>query len=149
LIEQTSKTLGPWRTAVAAAALVARQRYGTLTGPVFLTLTFSIRRPKRTANLYPSLDLDKLIRACGDALVHGQLLADDKQIVAISATKEWALAEPGCLVELAAIPGVGGRDTADPLRLRARAAGAPPPASVPGASPASPAAPARPSGTAR
>lgn len=101
---EVSKKLGPWRAAVAAEALTARQSLGeTLTGPVALTLAFVLRAPKRKRHLYPSLDLDKLVRGVGDALVHGKLLADDRQIIQLSANKLWSTPTqgPGCLVTIA------------------------------------------------
>jgi len=90
LLLETSKRLGPWRKAVAAEASIQKLGCGTLTGPLELIACFTFARPKRPANPYPSLDLDKLVRAVGDALVHGKLLADDRQIVLILASKAWS-----------------------------------------------------------
>lgn len=90
LIEQTSKRLGPWRAAIEADALVARQRLARpLTQPVAIMATFWFRRPKRPTRPYPSLDLDKLLRALFDGLVRGGLLTDDSWIVDVTATKRW------------------------------------------------------------
>lgn len=101
LIEQTTKKLAPWRTAIEAEALIARQRFsGPLTEPLTVSTTFYFRRPKKPARPYPRHDLDKLMRAVGDGLVRGQLLTDDRQIVAWTASKRWTedLTQVGCAV---------------------------------------------------
>ena len=89
LLEQTSKKLGPWRAAVEAEAMQARQRCGTINKGVLVTLLFVFKRPKRPANDYPTADLDKLCRAAFDALVRGRLLADDRHIRKLVASKDW------------------------------------------------------------
>jgi len=102
MIEQ-SKKLGPWRTAVAAEAMVARQRLpAVIMRPVYLLASFRCRTPKKPTRPYPSLDLDKMVRAVGDALVHGQLLGDDRQIIDLMATKRWCREgeDAGCTITL-------------------------------------------------
>lgn len=104
LLLEMSKKLPAWRKAVAAEALAERQRLGaTITVPVTLTLDFWLKRPQRPKNPYPSVDLDKLCRACCDGLVAGQLLADDRLVVHLNAYKGWA-DEGGCSVEIQDAP---------------------------------------------
>jgi len=95
-------TLVPWRNAVAAeAAMVMPPR--PLTGPLELDVTFVFGRPKghygsgrNHATLKPSApmfcdkrpDLDKLVRAIGDALT-GVLVVDDAQFVELHARKHY------------------------------------------------------------
>lgn len=96
---EVSKRLGPWRTAIASEALVARQRLGrTLIEPLAVALAFYCRRPKRPRRPYPTLDVDKLARACCDGLTEGGLVRDDSQIIALTATKEWSTEKTGCQV---------------------------------------------------
>lgn len=99
MLLEVSKKLGPWRAAVQAGAMVARQRLGTtLKQPVAVCATFWCKRPKRPARPYPVLDLDKLQRALFDGLVEGGLIVDDSWIVDVIATKRWCEKGivPGC-----------------------------------------------------
>lgn len=100
LLLEMSKKLPAWRAAVAAEAMLARQRYGTLTGPLALLATFTFTRPKRPAHAYPTVDLDKILRSTNDALVHGGLVADDRQVVSIVASKAWCVddTKAGCAI---------------------------------------------------
>jgi Holliday junction resolvase RusA-like endonuclease len=75
--------------------------------PVKLKVTFYIERPKQPKyKIYPGgkPDLDHYIRAVGDALTIGGLLADDALIVKILAEKVWCgpetKPEPGATIEL-------------------------------------------------
>jgi Holliday junction resolvase RusA-like endonuclease len=99
LIEQTSKTLKPWRTAVAAFSVIEHASLGQLDGPLAVHLLFSLKRPKKPSRPYPTADVDKLARAVLDALVHGGLVKDDSQVVQLDATKRWAIDEEvGCMI---------------------------------------------------
>lgn len=99
LLLEMSKKLPAWRAAVAAEALVARQQFSApLAGPLAVSLSFAFRRPKKPTRPYPSTDLDKLARAVHDALVHAQLIVDDRQITVLSAMKTWTTGESGCHV---------------------------------------------------
>lgn len=98
---ESSKRVKPWRADIRAAALANfTQPY---TGPIRLDLTFVMPRPKshygtgRNANtIKPSAptqhtqkpDLDKLIRAVGDALT-GVAYLDDSQVVGGAHMKRW------------------------------------------------------------
>ena len=98
----------PWRQAVAAAALEAIDGHELQTGPLRLSAVFVFRRPaghfgtgrnagrlKASAPNYCRTrpDVDKLLRAVGDALT-GIVFRDDAQIVIAVAEKHYG--EPAC-----------------------------------------------------
>jgi crossover junction endodeoxyribonuclease RusA len=93
----------PWKDAVTWAASEARR--DTATEPVCVSLAFRVRRPKGhtgkrgllpSAPAYPGTkpDLDKLVRACLDSLVEGQVLADDALVAILHASKTFADTQP-------------------------------------------------------
>jgi crossover junction endodeoxyribonuclease RusA len=105
---ESSKRVKPWKEAVKSAALTARGWSDDLdltppmTGPVSVTLTFILPRPKghfgsgrNALNLTPSApsfpattpDLDKLVRSTLDGLTESNLFVDDKQVVGLEAAK--------------------------------------------------------------
>jgi crossover junction endodeoxyribonuclease RusA len=90
VVLHSSSRLRTWRQAIGWAARGA-YRGPPWAGPVQLELTFSFRPPKRAGANYPQLkatkpDLDKLVRACLDALT-GIVWLDDAQVYAIDARK--------------------------------------------------------------
>jgi crossover junction endodeoxyribonuclease RusA len=107
----SNRDLPAWRAQVSAhtiAAIVRSERQTPhrwpATGPVRLHVVFTFPRPKnhyrtgKYANLLRKVaprymqtgpDLDKLIRAIGDALVGACAIVDDKQICHITASKTW------------------------------------------------------------
>lgn len=90
IITTTNKNLGDWRRLVADASQEHAQMLG---GSISLRLHFYLPRPKSTPKKveWPAKrpDLDKLIRAVGDALT-GIMWADDSQICVIYALKNYA-----------------------------------------------------------
>lgn len=93
----------PWRNAVAGHALAAMAGRRQLYGPLRLTATFVFRRPaghygtgRNAGTLKPSSpvyvrtrpDVDKLLRAIGDAIT-GAICRDDSQIVVVHAEKRY------------------------------------------------------------
>lgn len=123
LIDDNTKTLKSWRKNVRAAAEDATRYHDTITGPVFVRITFSLPRPAshyrtgRNAHLlrdnapaWPiargSGDNDKFQRACFDALTDAHVWADDVQVVDIRARKVWAgehelaLDRPGVRIDI-------------------------------------------------
>lgn len=87
----------PWRSDVKVFA--AEAMHGPLlTGPVFLRCDFVMKRPVSTSKNKPTPpatkkpDLDKLLRAIGDAL-KGTVYAEDSLIVEMVGTKR--IAEEG------------------------------------------------------
>lgn len=87
----------PWRSDVKVFAADA-MRGPLLTGPVFLHCDFVMKRPVSTPKTKPTPpatkkpDLDKLLRAIGDAL-KGTVYAEDSLIVEMVGTKR--IAEEG------------------------------------------------------
>jgi len=86
--------MGAWRAVVAWAAKAAKVEAGhpgwKNREPVAMSLEFIFPRPKKSANPFPPIDLDKLLRTVFDALT-GIIMADDKQIVYVEMTKRYAL----------------------------------------------------------
>lgn len=109
---EMSKGLGPWREAIAwEAKRVAGSK--KFEGPIWGHFVFFFPRPKshygtgRNADvLKPSApeyhssppDVDKLVRAVGDALTMSGVIADDRKFVEILATKKYGT--PGVLISL-------------------------------------------------
>lgn len=95
--------LRPWREAVKTAALDAMEGRTRLEGPVSLSVTFTFDLPKsapKTRRVWPitrsSGDLDKLVRAAGDALTDAGVWRDDSQVVRLAAEKVH-VGDPGSL----------------------------------------------------
>ncbi|MFB7115179.1 RusA family crossover junction endodeoxyribonuclease [Streptomyces sp. NPDC056291] len=98
MVESSAK-VRPWRDIVAWSAVAARSKvrgWQPLTGPVALSLVFTMPRPRshfgtgrNARTLRPSAparphvppDLDKLVRATKDALKVGGVYRDDGQVV--------------------------------------------------------------------
>lgn len=99
---ESSKRVKPWRADIRAAAMQAFKQ--PLTGPIRLDLLFVLPRPKshygtgRNAHKLKDSapqhhiqkpDLDKLVRAVGDAL-SGVAYHDDSQVVGGAHMKRWS-----------------------------------------------------------
>lgn len=100
IITSDNKDLAAWRQAVRYEAQRYVEKYGlscadAKTTAVVLDVEFSFQKPKSTAKSVvvktTRPDLDKLIRAIGDAL-KGIIYADDGQINMIVAEKKFAQA---------------------------------------------------------
>lgn len=102
--ESNAKKLRPWRAAIVSEAAAQMNGEPPITGPVLLRVAFYFARPKshfgtgRNADILKESaphyvakapDLDKLIRAIGDALT-SVAIRDDAQIASISAVKLWS-----------------------------------------------------------
>jgi Holliday junction resolvase RusA-like endonuclease len=113
LTHSNGAALMPWRQVLASAALAARPDGWDLSRPVGLSLTFRFPRPaghyRTNGTLKPAApsakltkpDLDKLIRACGDAWA-GIVYRGDQQIVSIAAAKRFIVGTeaPGLLATI-------------------------------------------------
>lgn len=100
LIEMDKK-LPAWRAAVAYAAVGHRARgWEPLDGPLSVQAVFYLARPKRPKFDQPATpgDLDKYLRALGDALTQAGVIVDDARIVHWDARKAYAAESPGCVV---------------------------------------------------
>ncbi len=95
VMREDSKGMGAWRSVVALSARMAKIEAKHPGWPnreaVALGVEFIFPRPKKPANQYPPIDLDKLLRTVFDALT-GIVIADDKQIVCVEMTKRYAMA---------------------------------------------------------
>lgn len=94
---ESSKRVKPWRELVHAAAVRAGDDaclLGPLTPPYRVEMTFRIQKPRTTRAKHPVAptigDIDKLARACSDALTTAGLIEDDRHIITLTAEKEWA-----------------------------------------------------------
>jgi len=107
---EASKHLPAWRNDIILAVkqmMNDTQDVTKFVDPVKLKVTFYLERPKQPKHkVYPGgkPDLDHYIRAVGDALTIGGLIADDALIVKILAEKVWCSPktkpEPGATIEL-------------------------------------------------
>lgn len=87
-----------WRVKVLQAALTAAPSYGItlpLDGPLFISATFYLPKPKRPKFEVPATkpDLDKLCRAIGDALAPKRgvrVLAEDSRVIKWAIEKKYA-----------------------------------------------------------
>lgn len=96
MVEAGRKKLEPWRTAVANAAREQQEQHGTIDEPVTVRVTFTMPPTKSDPHRYRHTtkpDLDKLVRALLDSLVHAQLLRDDSLAFRIHATKTYATSD--------------------------------------------------------
>lgn len=109
---ETARGHAPWRAAVAAAARdVAPDQ--PLDGPLHLRVEFRFPMPKsrpaatKAAGIAPKTsapDLDKLVRAVGDALTEGGLIADDARISSVFADKYEVVGWTGARIRVVVLP---------------------------------------------
>jgi len=114
-VREANKKLAPWRSAAIAAIATEMGNAQPLTVPVSIAAEFYFARPRshygtgrnqETVKLSSPLrhgqkpDLDKLLRALGDALTQGGALRDDSQIVRWATGKNWTLGAPHTWVVL-------------------------------------------------
>ncbi len=107
---EASKHLPAWRADIILAVkklFADTEDVSKFVEPVKVRMTFFLERPKQPKwKVYPGgkPDLDHYIRAVGDALTIGGLIADDALIVKIQAEKVWCgpttKPEPGATIEL-------------------------------------------------
>lgn len=103
--DDNAKVLKPWRKNVHDRAIDACRYHDTITGPVRVWIRFTFERPpshyrtgrnahllKDDAPLYPTYknDVDKLQRACFDALTDAKVWADDGLVQKVIASKFYA-----------------------------------------------------------
>lgn len=119
---EASKRTRPWRENVrdAARTAIALDGWQRLDGPVQVEADFYFDRPRshygsgRNARVLraaaPALpanrasgDVDKMLRACFDSLVDAGVVADDAQVVTVTARKRWTgpvMDVPGAQIRL-------------------------------------------------
>ena len=133
MLEQTRKTLNPWRAAVTLQARRQYRRPAPLDVPLSVGMIFLMARPKSVRRPYPCVtpDLSKLVRAVEDALTDAKVWRDDALVVRYhELAKVYAAAgdQPGVLISIrplaaVALPGRvaprhGRPDARDVSRLR-------------------------------
>jgi crossover junction endodeoxyribonuclease RusA len=97
LVHSNPATL-PWRASVIAH-IRQQMQDGTwpITGPVKVGITFTLPRPKSApkSRMWPDKkpDIDKLARACLDALEQAGAIQSDAQVVMLGATKVYGTPE--------------------------------------------------------
>lgn len=119
---EASPYVKAWRATVTAhtiGQMIHVERQGQarfpFTGPCTLIVTFHLERPKHhyrsgknahllrdnaPRHMQTGPDLDKMIRAVGDALTLAGALIDDRQIALIRAAKKWTEDEPYTSIQL-------------------------------------------------
>ncbi len=101
ILIESSTRLRPWRDRLRDALTLAHGGRPPFEGPVELELTFMLPRLpsyRRTGTVLATKkpDLDKLLRAVGDALTDARVLGDDSQITTLSNVRK-RVCEPGAL----------------------------------------------------
>ena len=115
VVEQSAKTLKPWRKAIAEAChQKLTEEPSLLLGPVRVEVDFYLPRPssvkftKRNRPIVPP-DIDKLVRGCLDGIGQGLngksgdglIWGDDSQVVELIARKFYADdREPGARIKI-------------------------------------------------
>ena len=106
VVRESSKAVAPWRSNVMTVVADAMtDQFGDVeppwTGPLALTVTFYVQRPKShfraNGELRPDApcapfgrpDLDKYLRSTMDGLTDGGIWKDDSQVVTIDAGKRY------------------------------------------------------------
>lgn len=94
ILVESSKAVGPWRERIALAAHNAMMGRALFDGAVAVELNFVMPRPKsapktRTPKAIKRPDLDKLARACLDAIT-GVVVGDDSLVTRLCAYKRLA-----------------------------------------------------------
>ncbi len=104
IVQVNSKKHKAWRTAIVNSCIEELpEGWVPLDEPVELIVNFYMPKPKSVNRALPSVapDLDKLVRAVGDALAIAGVYADDSRIVRISARKLYAQGiEPGATISV-------------------------------------------------
>lgn len=89
-----------WRK-IVTETLKAHENYIQLPGPVNVSLSFYIEKPKSNRKDYMAQkpDVDKLCRSVLDGITDSEMIEDDSRVVFLTASKQWAreLGE-GCLI---------------------------------------------------
>jgi crossover junction endodeoxyribonuclease RusA len=95
VITNDSENTRPWRDTVRHFAMAGRPAgWMPLDGPVWVRMTFSLRRPQSASKkvVYPAKkpDIDKAVRLVLDSLTEAGLWHDDGQVVDLHARKVFA-----------------------------------------------------------
>jgi Holliday junction resolvase RusA-like endonuclease len=110
MVESSAK-VKPWREAVKHATREAMRDEPCLLGPLRVSMTFTLPKPKsapKSRRTFPDKkpDLSKLIRSTEDALTDIAAWEDDARIVELKAAKRYplegheALERPGVVISI-------------------------------------------------
>jgi Holliday junction resolvase RusA-like endonuclease len=107
VMAESSKNVKPWRMDVKAAAEAVRAQHGVQAGALFVTMVFTLPKPKsaaKTRKTWPDRkpDLSKLVRSTEDAITDAGLWDDDARVVHCNAGKVF----PGEHLDSLDAPGV-------------------------------------------
>lgn len=103
---ESSKKLKPWRDRVTVVAKT-RVLDEPMDGHLRLIVNFYLPAPLKSkfgSRPAGTPDLDKLVRAVGDALTASKLIKDDARIVSLIAHKHWTLDTPGAEITIERLP---------------------------------------------
>lgn len=117
ILVESSKRVKPWRQDVVAAALEAKEDYGSIAGHVKVSIIFTMPKPasahrgpkSKKPRAWPAGgDIDKLARSTLDALGRKKgagLIEDDGRVVELNLAKRFvgepdALDAPGAHIEI-------------------------------------------------
>lgn len=99
ITDKGGDALDAWQKKITAAAIALRNKIGRIDGPVSISVTITLERPKTVRRGWPITraggDLDKHVRSVGDALAKAELINDDSQICHIE-TWQCYPDTPGC-----------------------------------------------------
>jgi Holliday junction resolvase RusA-like endonuclease len=102
IVQVNSKKHKAWRTAIVNEVIATLPAdWEPIDGPCELIVNFYMPKPASVKRSAPSVapDLDKLVRAVGDALAIAGVYTDDSRITRISARKLYAQGiEPGATI---------------------------------------------------
>lgn len=93
IVQVNSSKHKAWRKAIVQEAIATLPPdWVSIDEPCELLVNFYMPKPKSVTRQLPSVspDLDKLIRAVGDALTDSGIVTDDSRVVRISARKLYA-----------------------------------------------------------
>jgi Holliday junction resolvase RusA-like endonuclease len=107
IVQVNSKKHKAWRTAIVNEVIATLPAdWEPIDGPCELIVMFYLGKPATVKRSAPSVapDLDKLVRAVGDALAIAGVYTDDSRITRISARKLYAQGiEPGATITVASL----------------------------------------------
>lgn len=94
-----TKTYKTWMT--LAEAVIPSRGLPPLEGPLEVSVRFDCYRPKATKLDIPKGDIDNYLKSILDVLTKRGYWLDDKQIVAVTATKQFHATRPATHIEVA------------------------------------------------
>ena len=103
VLVEANKALPAWRKAISEKLEAENVGCEPMQGAIDLECIFLMPKAKSNKSEYPTIrngDLDKLLRAVGDAATDAGVIEDDSQIIRIRAYKLWAEDLPGVVITI-------------------------------------------------